>query len=63
MTDIAAAIGIHQLARAEEMRRKRERIAAYQDAFSEVEEIDCPQRIVIGSIPGICSRSGCDWRD
>ena len=35
MTDIAAAIGVHQLARAEEMRRKRERIAAtYRDAFS-----------------------------
>jgi dTDP-4-amino-4,6-dideoxygalactose transaminase len=43
MTDIAAAIGIHQLARAEEMRRARERIAAvYWDAFSEVEEIELP---------------------
>jgi dTDP-4-amino-4,6-dideoxygalactose transaminase len=43
MTDIAAAIGIHQLARAEEMRRKRERIAAaYWDAFSGVEEIELP---------------------
>ena len=43
MTDIAAAIGIHQLARAEEMRRKREQIAAtYRDAFSGVEEIELP---------------------
>jgi dTDP-4-amino-4,6-dideoxygalactose transaminase len=43
MTDIAAAIGIHQLARAEEMRRKRERIVAvYWDAFSGVEEIELP---------------------
>jgi len=43
MTDIAAAIGIHQLARAEEMRRKRERIAAtYRDAFSGLEEIELP---------------------
>jgi dTDP-4-amino-4,6-dideoxygalactose transaminase len=43
MTDIAAAIGIHQLARAEEMRCKRERIAAaYWDAFSGVEEIELP---------------------
>jgi len=43
MTDIAAAIGIHQLARAEEMRRKRERIAAaYRDAFSGMEEIELP---------------------
>jgi perosamine synthetase len=43
MTDIAAAIGIHQLARAEEMRLNRERIvAAYRDAFSGVEEIELP---------------------
>jgi dTDP-4-amino-4,6-dideoxygalactose transaminase len=43
MTDIAAAIGVHQLARAEEMRLKRERIAAtYRDAFSGVEEIELP---------------------
>jgi perosamine synthetase len=43
MTDIAAAIGIHQLERAEEMRRKRERIAAtYRDALSGVEEIELP---------------------
>jgi perosamine synthetase len=43
MTDIAAAIGIHQLARAEEMRHKRELIAAaYRDAFSGVEEIELP---------------------
>src|SRR5262245_17461575 len=43
MTDIAAAIGIHQLERAEEMRRKREQTAAaYRDAFSGVEEIELP---------------------
>ncbi len=43
MTDVAAAIGIHQLARAEEMRLKRERISAiYRDAFSGVEEIELP---------------------
>jgi perosamine synthetase len=43
MTDIAAAIGIHQLARAEEMRRKRERItAAYWHAFSGLQEIELP---------------------
>ncbi|HEX5081456.1 MAG TPA: DegT/DnrJ/EryC1/StrS family aminotransferase [Blastocatellia bacterium] len=43
MTDIAAAIGIHQLARAEEMRLRRERIAAaYRDAFFGIEEIELP---------------------
>lgn len=43
MTDIAAAIGIHQLARAEEMRLGREKIALrYIEAFAEVEEIELP---------------------
>jgi dTDP-4-amino-4,6-dideoxygalactose transaminase len=43
LTDIAAAIGIHQLTRAEEMRRERERIARYyQEAFAEVAEIELP---------------------
>jgi dTDP-4-amino-4,6-dideoxygalactose transaminase len=42
-TDIAAAIGIHQLARAEEMRLKRERIARqYRAAFAEIREIELP---------------------
>lgn len=35
LTDVAAAIGIHQLARAEAMRRRREEIAAaYDEAFA-----------------------------
>jgi perosamine synthetase len=43
LTDIAAAIGIHQLARAEEMRRAREAIACrYREAFADVEEIELP---------------------
>jgi perosamine synthetase len=43
LTDIAAAIGIHQLARAEDMRLKRERIAyQYMNAFSEIDEIELP---------------------
>ncbi len=43
LTDIAAAIGIHQLARAEEMRRQREEVAnRYLDAFADVEEIELP---------------------
>jgi len=42
LTDIAAAIGLHQLARAEEMRRSRERIARrYREAFAEL-ELDLP---------------------
>ena len=50
LTDIAAAIGIHQLARAEEMRRAREAIASrYLEALADVEEIElppqCPNRI------------------
>jgi dTDP-4-amino-4,6-dideoxygalactose transaminase len=43
LTDIAAAIGIHQLARAEEMRQQREEIAlTYLQAFAEMEELDLP---------------------
>ena len=43
MTDIAAAIGIHQLARAEEMRLKREALAhRYLEAFGPIEEIELP---------------------
>ena len=41
LTDIAAAIGIHQLERAEEMRLKREEIAhRYLQELSDVEEIE-----------------------
>jgi len=43
LTDIAAAIGIQQLARAEEMRREREAIARwYMEALADVEEIELP---------------------
>jgi perosamine synthetase len=43
LTDIAAAIGIHQLARAEEMRRQRESIAfRYMEELGEVSEIELP---------------------
>src|SRR6185436_19300834 len=38
LTDIAAAIGIHQLGRAEEMREERQVIAArYADALKDIE--------------------------
>jgi perosamine synthetase len=43
MTDVAAALGLRQLQRAEEMRRQREAVArAYLSAFREVEEIELP---------------------
>src|SRR6266705_2558362 len=43
LTDIAAAIGIHQLDRAEAMRRKREQIAArYCEARAGIEPLDLP---------------------
>jgi dTDP-4-amino-4,6-dideoxygalactose transaminase len=43
MTDIAAAIGIHQLARAEEMRLGREAIAQqYLQRLGDVEELELP---------------------
>lgn len=43
MTDIAAAIGIHQAARAEEMRKDREKVAyRYIKAFGSMAEIELP---------------------
>jgi perosamine synthetase len=43
LTDIAAAIGIHQLAKAESMRLERDEIAhQYIEAFSSIEGIDVP---------------------
>ncbi|MFN2386445.1 MAG: DegT/DnrJ/EryC1/StrS family aminotransferase [Thermoanaerobaculia bacterium] len=43
MTDLAAAIGIHQLARAEPMRRDREEIARhYREELSSIEELEVP---------------------
>jgi perosamine synthetase len=43
MTDVAAAIGLHQLERAEAMRRARESVARrYRDAFEAFKEIEIP---------------------
>ena len=43
LTDIAAAIGIHQLARSEQMRKERESIAKqYLDQLSDLPEIELP---------------------
>lgn len=43
LTDIAAAIGIHQLPRAEQMRQKRERLAhLYMKSLEDLEEIELP---------------------
>ena len=45
LTDIAAGIGIHQLARAEQMRRQREDIARrYLEALGDVEELELPAK-------------------
>jgi dTDP-4-amino-4,6-dideoxygalactose transaminase len=43
LTDLAAAIGLHQLDRAEAMRREREALAGrYRDALQDVEELELP---------------------
>ncbi|MCU1267776.1 MAG: hypothetical protein JWM21_4094 [Acidobacteria bacterium] len=45
LTDIAAAIGIHQLARAEEMRQEREGVArSYLEALADCEQIELPPK-------------------
>lgn len=47
LTDIAGAIGIHQLARSEEMRRQRENVAEfYLEELASVQEIELPVRDV-----------------
>ncbi len=44
LTDVAAAIGLHQLARAEAMRQRRQQVALhYLDALAEVEELELPE--------------------
>ena len=43
MTDVAAAMGIHQLARAEDLRKERAAVARYfHEQLSDVEEIELP---------------------
>jgi perosamine synthetase len=43
LTDVAAAIGIHQLARAEHMRLRRQAVAEeYVARLSDVDELECP---------------------
>jgi perosamine synthetase len=43
LTDIAASIGLHQLARAEEMRRKREGVAHYYlESLAGIDELELP---------------------
>ena len=54
LTDIAAAIGLHQLAKAEQMRLEREEIANhYLDVFKDVEEIELPIQDSIVNTRGI----------
>lgn len=43
LTDIAAALGIHQLSQAEEMRRKRQEVARYyMEALTGIDEVELP---------------------
>lgn len=46
LTDVAASIGLHQLARSEALRQERSDIADYYDeAFQDVSELELPKRI------------------
>ena len=67
MTDVAAAIGVHQLERAEAMRLAREAIAmALPGRVGRPDrKSNCPPCRKTASTPGTCSRSGCGsigWR-
>ena len=64
MTDIAAALGVRQLERAEAMRLERESLALrYRAELAEVGELALPRCRPIASIRGICSRFGSAWSD
>jgi dTDP-4-amino-4,6-dideoxygalactose transaminase len=46
LTDLASAIGVHQLARAEAMRRSREMLArTYREALSDLDELELPANL------------------
>ena len=46
LTDVASAIGLHQLARAEELRLERERLAGvFSDAFADLDAIELPPSV------------------
>ena len=63
LTDIAAAIGIHQLARAEDMRRERagDRPASSASNWRTWSRSICRPIRPTASTPGTCSRFGCGW--
>ncbi|MGC4054004.1 MAG: DegT/DnrJ/EryC1/StrS family aminotransferase [Paludibaculum sp.] len=60
LTDLAASIGIHQLARAEAMRQERESLASrYCEAFADCDAFNClPGRRTVFT-RGICFRCDC----
>ena len=58
LTDIAAAIGIHQLRKADELHQRRSRWAKlYLELLGDVEELISPAVMPTGSIRGTCFRS------
>ncbi len=60
LTDVAAAIGIHQLRKAEPMRQKREAVAErYDRAFAELDEVETPRPTRTACTRGTSIRSGC----
>ncbi len=60
LTDVAAAIGVHQLARAETMRAAREQIALdyRQERWPASTRSSCPRFPSVGFTRGTCFRSG-----
>ena len=59
LTDIAAAIGIHQLARAEQMRQKRQAVAEeYWNGSRTSRKSSCRPTTRTTSTPGICFQRG-----
>ena len=59
LTDVAAAIGIHQLRGRGDAARARGRRRALRPAFAELDELEPPRPTRTASTPGTCFRSAC----
>lgn len=62
LTDIASALGLAQLRKAETMRQRRRAIAQrYNDAFGALAEVQLPPDRDDCSMPGTCTCCACTW--
>jgi perosamine synthetase len=62
LTDIAAAMGLHQIRKANRLHQQRtERALLYTSGLKDVDELILPQHGLIGFTHGICHPRGSSW--